>query len=93
MQSGWEEHKICSHSLVLMKRSSLASKVEALLTAAANETGGNLGPFAAMLAPGQTSPSNKIQINCKRLKITACMSSWGKLWTRYKKTKQPKCHL
>ena len=32
--------------------------------------------------------SNKIQRHYKGLKMTACMSSWGKLWTRrYKKTK------
>ena len=30
--------------------------------------------------------SNKIQRHYKGLKITVCMSSWGKLWTRYKKT-------
>ena len=29
--------------------------------------------------------SNKIQINYKGLKITVCMCSWGKLWTKYKK--------
>ena len=31
--------------------------------------------------------SNKIQINYKTLKITACTLSWGKLWTRYKRPK------
>ena len=35
----------------------------------------DLGPFAAVPAPGQ-----------KGLKITACMHNWGKFWTtRYKK--------
>ena len=34
------------------------------------------------------SSSNKIQGNCKGLKITVCMRSWGKFWT--KDTKQPK---
>ena len=33
--------------------------------------------------------SNRIQRNYKGLKITACMCSWGKLWRRYKKTKNP----
>ena len=33
------------------------------------------------------SSSNRIQRNYKGLKITACMCSWGKLWTRYKKAK------
>ena len=34
------------------------------------------------------SSSNKIQRNYKRLKITACVSRWLKLWTkRYKKAK------
>ena len=32
--------------------------------------------------------SNKIQRHYKGLKITVCMSSWGKLWTRYKKKKK-----
>ena len=32
---------------------------------------------------------NKTQRNYKGLKITACIYSWGKLWTRYKKTKNP----
>ena len=31
----------------------------------------------------------QIQRNYKGLKITACTHSWGKLWTRYKKTKNP----
>ena len=36
------------------------------------------------------SSSKKIQRNCKGLKITVCIHSWGKLWTRrYKKTKTP----
>ena len=43
------------------------------------QAGWDLGPLAAVLAPGQTSSP----------------SSWGKLWTvRYTKTKQsPTCHL
>ena len=40
------------------------------------------------------SGGNKIQRNYKRLNITACMGSWGKLWTiRYKKTRKPNCHF
>ena len=36
------------------------------------------------------SSSNKIQRNYKEIKITACMHSWSKLWTKsYKKTKNP----
>ena len=36
------------------------------------------------------SLSNKIQKNYKGLKITACICSWGKLWTtRHKKTLNP----
>jgi len=35
------------------------------------------------------SLSNKIQRNHKGLKITACMNSWGKIWTeRYRKTEK-----
>ena len=34
------------------------------------------------------SSSNKIQRNCMGLKITACMCTWGKFWT--KDTKRPK---
>ena len=36
------------------------------------------------------SSSNEIQRNYMGLKITACMHSWGKLWT---KNKKPNCHL
>ena len=47
-----------------------------------NETGWDLGPFAAVaavLAPGQTfSSSNKMQRNYKGLKITVYMCHWGK---------------
>lgn len=39
------------------------------------------------------SCSNKMQINNKGLKITACMYSCGKLWTRCKKTKNFSCHF
>ena len=48
------------------------------------ETGWDLGPFAAVLAPGQTSPllKQKIQRNYEGLKITACMRSWGKFGAR-----------
>ena len=35
------------------------------------------------------SSSYRIQRNHEGLKIAACMHSWGKLWTRYKKTKNP----
>ena len=66
-----------------------------LLKSTENETGWDLGPFAAVLASGKNvSSSNKIQSNYKGLKIAACMHSWGKLWTtRYKKTKEPNCHF
>ena len=60
------------------------------------ETRWDLGPgtarySTARLAPGYTSPgaSNKIWRNYVGPKITVCMHSWGKLWTkRYKKTKK-----
>ena len=42
------------------------------------ETGWDLGPFAAVLAPGYTS-SNKIQGNYVGLKITACMQQLGQI--------------
>ena len=29
----------------------------------------------------------------KGQKITACMHSWDKFWTRYEKTKKPNCHF
>ena len=47
----------------------------------------------------QLSSSNKIQKKtkpktCMGLKITMCMHSWGKFWTkRYKETKNPNCHF
>ena len=58
----------------------------------AAETAWDLGPFAVVLAP-EISLSNKIQRNYKGLKITACTSSWGKLQTKYKKTKNPSRHF
>ena len=52
------------------------------------ETGWDLGPFAAVLAPGQTVfSSNKIQRNYRGLKVAVWLY---KLETRrYKKTKNP----
>ena len=44
---------------------------------------------AAVLAPGQTSPRATKYKNYKGLKITACMRSWGKFWTKDNK-KRPK---
>ena len=35
------------------------------------------------------SSSNRLQKKCKGLKVTVSIHSWGKLWTRYKKTKNP----
>ena len=51
------------------------------------ETAWDVGPFAAVLPCLRLV--NKIQGNYKGLKITACMHSWDKKWTkRYKKTKK-----
>ena len=57
----------------------------------AGETGWDLGPLGAMLAPGQNClQATKTHRNYQGLKITVCLRSWGKLWTiRYKKTKNP----
>ena len=62
------------------------------------ETGWDLGPLAGSWDPllqccnactwTHLSLSNPIQRNCMGLKITACMCSWDKLWT--KDTKRPK---
>ena len=50
-------------------------------------TAWDVGPFAAVLPCLRLV--NKIQGNYKGLKITACMHSWDKIWTkRYKKTKK-----
>ena len=62
------------------------------------ETGWDLGPGALCYRAciwTNISLSNKIQKNYKGLKITACMCSWGKLWTtRYQKDKQKtNCHF
>ena len=46
------------------------------------ETGWDLRPCAAELAPGQTSPPETTQRNYKGLKVTVCMRSWGKFWTK-----------
>ena len=49
------------------------------------ETAWDLGPFAAVLKCLHLD--NKIQGNSKGLKITVCMHSWDKKWTkRYKKS-------
>ena len=38
--------------------------------------------------------NNKNPKTCMGLKITMCMHSWGKFWTkRYKETKKPNCHF
>ena len=39
------------------------------------------------------SQSNRIQTNCKGLKITVYMCSWDTLWTRYKKTEKAQSTL
>lgn len=56
-----------------------------------NETGWDLGPFAAVLAlePLLVSSNKRIQRNYKGLEITGCIHSSGKLWTRHKKTRDP----
>ena len=55
------------------------------------ETGWDLGPRTLCCSActwTNVSSSNKIQRNYKGLKITVCMCSWGRLWTkRYKETK------
>ena len=38
------------------------------------EAGWDLGPFAAELAPGQTSSLATTQRNCKGLKVTVCLT-------------------
>ena len=61
------------------------------------ETGWDLGPwtlYCSVCTWTNASSRNKIQRNYKGLKITACMHSWDKLWTRrYKKTKKSQCHF
>ena len=61
------------------------------------ETGWDLGPGTLCCSActwTNFSWSNNTQRNYKGLKITVCMSRWGKLWTvRYKKTKKPNCHF
>ena len=56
-------------------------------------TGWDLGPLLQGLHLDTRLLQQQIQRNYKGLKITACMRSWGKLWTRYKKTKNPNCHV
>ena len=59
----------------------------------ASETGWDLGPGTLPCSARiQTniSSSNTRQRNSKTLKITACIHSWGKLWTRrYKEIRNP----
>ena len=59
----------------------------------ASETGWDLGlgtlPCSARIQTNISS-SNTRQRNSKTLKITACIHSWGKLWTRrYKEIRNP----
>ena len=50
-----------------------------------------LGPFAAGPAPGQMSSPATDTKKLEGLKVTACMCSWDRLWT--KDTKRPKTQL
>ena len=51
---------------------------------------GTWGSFAAMLAPGQTSPPATKHKETVGVEIIMCISSWSKFWTKkYKKTKNP----
>ena len=61
------------------------------------ETGWDLGPFAAVLQCLHLDKrllEQQNKRNYKGVKITACMLSWGNLWTRrYKKTKKTQLPL
>ena len=57
-----------------------------------NETGWDLGPFAAVLAPGQVSSSNKTQSNEKGLKITVHVQLWSITDSKTQKDQTPNCH-
>ena len=48
-----------------------------LITKFGSETDWNLGPFAAMLAPGPTSSG----ATKYKETVTDCMCIWGKFWT------------
>ena len=61
-----------------------------------SETGWDLGPGALCCSActwTNVSSSNKIEGNYEQLKITTCMCSWGKLWTRHKKTQKTQLPL
>ena len=53
---------------------------------------GDLGPETVCCCActwTDVSLGDKIQRNCKGLKINVYMRSWGKLWTRYTETRNP----
>jgi len=51
---------------------------------------GTWGSFAAMLAPGQSFPPATKYKETVGVKITMCICSWSKFWTKkYKKTENP----
>ena len=58
------------------------------------ETGWDLGPGTLCCRActwTHVSLNHKTQRNYEGLKVTACMCSSGKLWTRYKKAKKTNC--
>ena len=64
------------------------------ITSARDEIVWDLGPFAAMLLPGHTSPlaQNRKKLygtknNCMHVQLDQILDK------RYKETKQPKCHF
>ena len=55
---------------------------------------GTLSCRTARFTPDALSSSNKMQRDYMGLKITLCMRSWGKFWTkRYKDKKNIYCHF
>ena len=55
---------------------------------------GTWAPLLQRCTSTPLSSSNKIPRNSMGLKITACLCSWGKFWTkRYKRPKQFNCHF
>ena len=66
----------------------------AMVLGGESETGWDLGPFAAVLAPGQMCPGNKIRRNYKGLKLAAAHAILEQIMDKkIQKDQKPNCHF